>query len=220
MTLLPDFLLAAICANPDDDAPRLAFADWCDENGEEERAELVRIQIKIARAIEEDTGYLAWCPRERELLNLHRLSWAGDLPFQLHRTEYHGETDQGLPWKFRRGFVETIESTASDWLAHGDAILAEHPVTEVRLTSRPLPRGDGERSGLWEDPAGKLFTSEDLNEKFQVGDDLITNLLRLRWPSVRTWHLPPVYGESPMAAVYRTLDDPSEFTRFRNSVAR
>lgn len=29
-----DALLAAVCAAPDDDLPRLAYADWCDENGD------------------------------------------------------------------------------------------------------------------------------------------------------------------------------------------
>ena len=27
-------LLRAVCENPDDDTPRLVFADWLDENGE------------------------------------------------------------------------------------------------------------------------------------------------------------------------------------------
>ena len=40
-------LLAAVCADPDDDTRRLAFADWCDENGQPERAEFVRLQIEL-----------------------------------------------------------------------------------------------------------------------------------------------------------------------------
>lgn len=34
--------LRAIAANPDDDTPRLVFADWLEEHGEPERAEFVR----------------------------------------------------------------------------------------------------------------------------------------------------------------------------------
>lgn len=45
--LAADFL-AAIRAEPEDDAPRLIFADWLDENGEPERAEFVRLQIELA----------------------------------------------------------------------------------------------------------------------------------------------------------------------------
>ena len=41
-------LLSAIRETPDDDTPRLVFADWLQENGEEERAEFVRIQCQLA----------------------------------------------------------------------------------------------------------------------------------------------------------------------------
>lgn len=40
----PD-LLAAILADPNDDLPRLVYADWLEENGEPERAEFIRSQI-------------------------------------------------------------------------------------------------------------------------------------------------------------------------------
>jgi len=40
--------LKAILANPDDEAPRLIFADWLDEQGECQRAEFIRVQVKLA----------------------------------------------------------------------------------------------------------------------------------------------------------------------------
>ncbi|MBM3980677.1 MAG: TIGR02996 domain-containing protein [Planctomycetes bacterium] len=45
-----DALIAAICAQPDEDTPRLAFADWCDEYDEPARAAFVRAQVELARA--------------------------------------------------------------------------------------------------------------------------------------------------------------------------
>ena len=42
---LPDeqaALLAAICAEPDDDTPRLVYADWLQEHGDEEQAQFIR----------------------------------------------------------------------------------------------------------------------------------------------------------------------------------
>jgi len=45
-------LLAGILAAPDDDAPRLVFADWLDEYGEPERAEFIRVQRELARTDE------------------------------------------------------------------------------------------------------------------------------------------------------------------------
>jgi len=44
-----DALLAAICAEPDEDTPRLVFADWLDEHDQSERAAFMRAQIELAR---------------------------------------------------------------------------------------------------------------------------------------------------------------------------
>lgn len=40
--------MSRIIDSPDDDAPRLVFADWLDEHGEPERAEFIRVQIRLA----------------------------------------------------------------------------------------------------------------------------------------------------------------------------
>src|SRR5215468_4094431 len=40
-------LWSAILANPLDDTPRLVYADWLQEHGEEERAEFIRVQIEL-----------------------------------------------------------------------------------------------------------------------------------------------------------------------------
>lgn len=42
-------LLRDILENPEDDAPRLIFADYIDERGEPERAEFIRVQIDLAK---------------------------------------------------------------------------------------------------------------------------------------------------------------------------
>ncbi len=41
-------LLAAVLDDYDDDLPRLALADWWEENGQDERAEFVRVQVALA----------------------------------------------------------------------------------------------------------------------------------------------------------------------------
>ena len=41
--------LRAIFDAPDDDTPRLVYADFLQENGEEEHAELIRVQCELAR---------------------------------------------------------------------------------------------------------------------------------------------------------------------------
>jgi uncharacterized protein (TIGR02996 family) len=42
-------LLAAICERPEDDGPRLVYADWLDEHGEGDRASFIRVQCELAR---------------------------------------------------------------------------------------------------------------------------------------------------------------------------
>ncbi len=45
-------LLAAACARPDDDTPRLVLADWLDDHGDAARAAFVRAQVELARTPE------------------------------------------------------------------------------------------------------------------------------------------------------------------------
>jgi len=40
-----DAFIADIIANPEDDTPRLIYADWLEEHGQHERAEFIRLQI-------------------------------------------------------------------------------------------------------------------------------------------------------------------------------
>ena len=47
-----DALLAAVHAQPLDDAPRLVLADWLDEHGQPERAEFIRLQVAQRREFE------------------------------------------------------------------------------------------------------------------------------------------------------------------------
>src|SRR5262249_7676147 len=41
--------LADVAEHPDDDAPRLVYADWLEDNGDPDRAEFIRVQVELAR---------------------------------------------------------------------------------------------------------------------------------------------------------------------------
>lgn len=82
--MINSHMLAAIAANPDDDIPRLAYADWLEENGDQfdrDRAELIRVQCEDARDPElqkDHTDYHDWLHRhvvrlrrECELIDAH-----------------------------------------------------------------------------------------------------------------------------------------------------
>lgn len=70
-----DAFLRAIAANPEDDAPRLIFSDWLEENGDPERAEFIRTQCELTSSKLSEKRRHALRVRERELLNVHRHEW-------------------------------------------------------------------------------------------------------------------------------------------------
>src|SRR5262245_12683180 len=87
--------LADIIANPDDDTPRLVFADWLDENGQAERAEFIRVQVERAKLPKWEAAKVRLRLLERELLKKHGKAWVAELP-----------KVKGVTWGgFRRGFV-------------------------------------------------------------------------------------------------------------------
>lgn len=49
MTSTGNELLAAVLASPDDDNVRLVYADWLQENGQGDRAEFIRVQLRLAK---------------------------------------------------------------------------------------------------------------------------------------------------------------------------
>src|SRR5437764_11864102 len=73
-----DTFLAAIRAAPDDDTPRLVFADWLDEHADP-LGEFVRVQVELEPIRDEPGNPRAQALQEREevLLSLHGDDWLG-----------------------------------------------------------------------------------------------------------------------------------------------
>jgi uncharacterized protein (TIGR02996 family) len=119
-----DALLAAICALPDEDTPRLVFADWCDEYGEPERAAFIRAQVELARTPPWEP-FAVRC-RWRELDALAERRFVADLP----RVDgFH------IAWAdrpFRRGFGWTLlVRTPSEWGARVEPLFEREPIGRV-----------------------------------------------------------------------------------------
>ena len=71
-------LLEAIHADPEDDAPRLVYADWLEESGtvpNQTRAEFIRCHIRLAQLDELDPAYDSLDARCRELVRTHGETW-------------------------------------------------------------------------------------------------------------------------------------------------
>jgi uncharacterized protein (TIGR02996 family) len=120
-------LLKAVASRPDDDLPRLVYADWLDEHGRGERAEFIRLQVAHERPL---SGWERAAVRERmnALLNAHRAEWFRELPRWARL--WYGEHDYQRP-EYRRGFVETVSVCASHFLRFGDQLLDRTPVARL-----------------------------------------------------------------------------------------
>lgn len=118
-----DAFLKAILADPDDDSPRLIYADWLDEQGQPERAEFIRVQCELARLPEGEPRRGELEARERELLTLHQGAWATDALRPL--------TGMVTSWWFRRGFIEKVTVEARGVLAHADALFGRAPIRQL-----------------------------------------------------------------------------------------
>src|SRR5947209_8454906 len=80
--------LLAIKENPEDDGLRLIFADWLEENGQPQRAEFVRLQVRLWK-LYGDPEQTSLQRREQELLQEHQSQWVGGLERLVQGWEFH-----------------------------------------------------------------------------------------------------------------------------------
>lgn len=112
--------LEDILEHPQDDGPRLSYADWLDEQCDP-LGEFIRVQCKLASLPINHRAVLELETRERELLAEFENLWVGDLVHMVHW------------WTFRRGFVEEIGTSASNFLTHAAALFQRMPIQEIHL---------------------------------------------------------------------------------------
>jgi len=174
-----DAFLAAIIAEPDDDALRLIFADYLDDHGQPERAEFIRVQCKLAKleaqevvpvyesAVNRAAIFNAVLDyqreqlrqRERELLfaansngtHTNRCAWFE--PFR----KFCLVTQERDGWEFRRGFVESVTLSAADFYQHAAALFRAAPLTAVRLANlKPQRATNGSSFNWYSAPVGGI----------------------------------------------------------------
>ena len=61
-------LEAAIIAHPDEDTPRLVYADWLDEHGDPDRAAFIRVQCRLADMPPSDPDWVDLIEHQDELV--------------------------------------------------------------------------------------------------------------------------------------------------------
>ena len=112
--------LRAILDSADDDAPRLIYADWLDDQGHAERAEFIRIQCALAGP-DVNGRRREFEMRELELLALRQQEWAAPV---------RGLVDG---YTFRRGFVGRVRVDGRRFADGPESVLRPAPIQEVQL---------------------------------------------------------------------------------------
>lgn len=134
-----EIFLQAVCATPEDDTPRLIFADFLEESGDlsrSARAEFIRLQCEGARLTEDDPRRPALVTRAEALLRKFRRAWNGPLHCRLQAGPLRGQVrSRGLlqGWNYRRGFVAEITAHAAAVVRYLDELLALGPLEHVRV---------------------------------------------------------------------------------------
>jgi uncharacterized protein (TIGR02996 family) len=150
-------ILRAILAEPEYDTHRLIYADWCEDNGQSDRAEFIRLQFWLDRFVGMKAAsgrFVRWRDlefsaddrrREQELLCSFQTpppeyprpsgvrveayyAWAGAVA-NLPDPDRTG-------WTFRRGFVAVIRCTLEAWRVYGPAATRTQPIERVRLLDK------------------------------------------------------------------------------------
>jgi uncharacterized protein (TIGR02996 family) len=139
-----DALLAAIYANHDDDTPRLVYADWLDEHGQHERAELIRLPFELGRLEYYSWPWVRLRDRGTEIESKLRDQW-------LPHLDAEGKKRVRL-W-FGRGLLEVVR------IEHGvpddfRGLRALSAVRELWITD----------SALTEEAVREITTFEQLDE--------------------------------------------------------
>src|SRR5437762_553507 len=112
--------IETIREHPEDDGPRLVYADWLEERGDCERAEFIRVQIELAKGVRDRKRLRELLCRENDWIAKNAVSWPS--------------TRMGITGRtvFRRGVIESLYMTAREFLDNGETIL-RHPVMYLSL---------------------------------------------------------------------------------------
>ncbi len=131
MTRQHNALYRAICAEPDEDTPRLVYADLIEEDGDSTRAAFIRTQVALARAAEYDA--ITVSARQFDPDAFHGWSMADTLPKVL---------PGGFGWDkfaFRRGFPWKVAVNSREaFVGDGASIFEVVPIQALDVNTPDL----------------------------------------------------------------------------------
>jgi uncharacterized protein (TIGR02996 family) len=148
-----DAFLADILEHPADDVPRLVYADWLTEAGEEDRAEFIRVQCAAEKL--RAVCLCGDCVRRRGggqhhngqcALDRREHGFLGSREWELRGCEAFPSWCPGLIADvvsravYCRGFVAEVTLPCQAWLEHGPALVRAAPLERVTLADRQPSR--------------------------------------------------------------------------------
>ena len=110
-------LFRTIVEHAAEDAPRLVYADWLQENGDEPRAEFIRTQCELAGMTPGSDRYFDLRDRERELWAAQAKRWRNEPPSHTRSRDA----------RFERGFARELMLTRQAVLDADLAFGVAHP---------------------------------------------------------------------------------------------
>jgi uncharacterized protein (TIGR02996 family) len=160
-------LRRAIAAHPDEDTPRLAYADFVEERSDPGRAAFVRGQVELAGLKADSPHRRELAFRCRQLLDAHEEQWLDP------RDAFY------IDWNWSRGFVETFTTSPPDLEEQDAALFRTHPFRRLWVWKL-----EGRADGLALVPADNRLTALDL-----TGNNLNVNQLK---KLAKMTHFPPL----------------------------
>jgi uncharacterized protein (TIGR02996 family) len=109
-------LYRAVLANPEDDAPRLIYADWLDEHGQPERAEFIRVQCAMDRIPRETARWQSLDKRAEQIARDWRAAWTGPAKEMVYDAH------------LRRGFVDRVRLALDQFAKSAAELVRLEPV--------------------------------------------------------------------------------------------
>jgi uncharacterized protein (TIGR02996 family) len=116
-------LLQAVLEEPDEDTPRLIYADWLEEHGDVLRTQFIRVQCELARLPETDKRRPKLEKREHALESRYEPRWRKTLP----------EWTWYLRIRLRRGFGAIVCTSTPNFLRYAARAFRCFPIQEAEL---------------------------------------------------------------------------------------
>jgi len=118
--------IRAVVEDPDNDTPRLLYADWLDEQGDpaaSARAEFIRIQCQLARDHTRHRLLEKHRQRERELLRAYQARWVAEV----------AHTNLVSTCRFHRGFLTGIGLPAHQFFTLAPRLFRLAPIQQLTV---------------------------------------------------------------------------------------